>query len=66
MIVIESQHKGGPSNKTACDLCNEEPENGVLVEKPKSMIVNGEVILSYRPKPLFICLECLTFEIENM
>ena len=66
MVVIEAVVNGGFSSKTECDLCMEEPENGVLIEKPNSMIVNGQVFLAHRPKPLHICLDCLTMEIENM
>ena len=66
MVVIEALVNGGFSTKTECDLCMEEPENGVLIEKPNSMIVNCQVFLAHRPKPLHICLDCLTMEIENM
>lgn len=66
MSVIETQFDGGATNKTACDFCNDEPENGVLIEKPNTMIVNGQMRLSHRPKPLHICLDCLIFEIENL
>ncbi|RKD26706.1 hypothetical protein BEP19_16000 [Ammoniphilus oxalaticus] len=64
--VIEAQYDGGTTVKTKCDFCMEEPENNVLLEKPLSMIVAGQIILSQRNKPLFICLDCLTGEIENI
>lgn len=66
MEVIEAQYDGGVSGKIDCDLCNEEPENSVLFEKPNSMIVRGQVIGSYRPKPIFVCLECLEMEADNI
>ncbi|MEN1989860.1 hypothetical protein [Paenibacillus hubeiensis] len=66
MELIESIHDGGPSGKVDCDFCNEQPENGVLVEKPNSMIFNGQVQVSLRAKPLFVCLTCLQFEVENL
>lgn len=58
--------KNSLQGKEKCDLCGEKPENGVLVEKPGSMIVNGQLLLSITAKPLYICLDCLTFEIENV
>lgn len=66
MGVIEAVTDGGVSNKRECDLCMEEPENGVLIEKPNSMIVNGQVFVAHRPKPLHICLDCLVMDVENM
>lgn len=66
MTIIESQFDGGESDKKECDFCNEAPENEVLIEKPNSMIVNGKLILSHRPNPLYICLGCLAFDIENL
>lgn len=66
MDIIESLFDGGVSVKRECDFCMEEPENGVLLEKPNSMIIKGKVVLAHRPKPLHICLDCLTIEIENM
>jgi hypothetical protein len=66
MSVIEIQTTGKQNRKIQCDFCNEEPENGVLIEKPNSMIINGQMIVSHRKIPLHICLDCLNFEIENM
>lgn len=66
MGVIESQFDGGVSGKTKCDFCDEEPENGILVEKPNSMIISGQLIIAQRPMPLYICLDCLTMELENI
>lgn len=66
MCVVETQFDGGNNGKTECDFCGEEPENGALVEKPNSMIVNGQLILAHRPKPLYICLDCLQMELENI
>lgn len=66
MAVIEMQFAGGVSKKIACDFCNEVPENGVLIEKPNSMIANGQVIVFQRPEPLHICLDCLVSEVENI
>lgn len=66
MSVIEAQLYGGLTEKKECDFCNEEPENGVLIEKPNSMIVHGQVIVSHRREPLHICMDCLTMEIENI
>jgi hypothetical protein len=50
-------------NKMTCDFCDE--ENIILVEKPLSSIVNGELFVNIRPNPLWICLDCLTKEMEN-
>lgn len=66
MDIVEVQESGGKVNKTNCDFCGEEPENGVLYEKPASMIVRGELVLSQRNQLLFVCLECLEMEGENM
>ncbi|PGK51310.1 hypothetical protein CN918_26325 [Priestia megaterium] len=66
MTVLETQFDGGKTQKRECDLCMEEPENKVLIEKPSSMIIDGQLILSHRPKPLHICLDCLMVDIENM
>lgn len=66
MKIMEAQYEAGRINKTTCDFCNEEPENGVLIEKPHSMIINGQLVESHRPKPIHICLDCLVMEIENL
>lgn len=66
MAVIEAQFRGGNHNKLECDFCGEQPENGVLIEKPHSMIHNGQLIISQRRVPIHICSDCLMFEIENM
>jgi len=66
MNILESQFDGGLAQKRECDLCGEEPENNVLIEKPLSMIINGQLLMSHRPKPLHICLDCLIMEIENI
>jgi hypothetical protein len=66
MKVMETQFDGGKSMRTVCDFCDEEPENGVLIEKPHSMIVKGQRIVSHRPQALYICLDCLQMEIENI
>lgn len=65
MLVIETQYDGGKSDKKECDLCSEEPENNILIEKPKSMIIEGRVIVSVRKLPLYICVDCLLVEIEE-
>lgn len=66
MRIIDATFKKELSGKTACDLCMEEPENGVLFEKPNSMIVDGQVYVAVRPRPMYVCLECLQMEAENM
>lgn len=66
MTIMETQYEGEKTNKTVCDFCNEEPGNGVLIEKPNSMIVNDQMIVAHIPKPLYICLDCLNCEIENL
>lgn len=66
MPIIETIVDGGVESKINCDFCNEEPENGVLIEKPNSMIIKGQIQVSYRQKPLHICMGCLQFEIENL
>jgi hypothetical protein len=66
MEIIESQFTGGMQGKKDCDFCCEESENGVLVEKPNSMIINGQLIVSHRNRPLYICLDCLKEEAENI
>jgi hypothetical protein len=53
------------TGKTTCDFCMDEPENGVLFEKPGTAIVKGKVYLSFSAQPLYICLDCLRFEAEN-
>lgn len=54
-----------PKEKRICDLCGEEPENKVLFEKPNSMFVDGSYYVHIRPKPLYVCLNCLWIETEN-
>jgi hypothetical protein len=66
MEVMEAQFNKGKVRKTKCDFCHEEPENRILIEKPGSMIINGELIVSVRKEPLYICLNCLQFEAENI
>jgi len=65
-LLVTEQYEEEIINKTVCDFCDEEPQYGVLIEKPNSMIVNGQMIMAHRPKPLHICLDCLTREIENL
>lgn len=64
--VIEVHVDGGGQTKTTCDLCFEVPENNALIEKPNSMIIEGRKVIMHRPRPLYICLECLTMEIDNI
>ena len=66
MKVTEIQRSKAVTGKTKCDLCFEEPENGALVEKPNSAIINGQLYVYQRPEPLYVCLNCLHFELENM
>ena len=65
MELIEAQYDGGATEKKECDFCMEEPENGVLIEKPMSLIVEGRKLLSRRFQPIYICLGCLEAEIED-
>ena len=66
MNLVEAQFVAGTTTKTKCDFCGEVPENSALIEKPNSMIVNGQLIISQRAKPIFICLDCLSEEIETI
>jgi hypothetical protein len=50
--------------KNSCDLCGTLDE--ILVEKPLSSIVNGELFVNHRPKPIWVCLDCLKIETENL
>ena len=60
-MLISNELQG----KCDCDLCNEEPENGILIQKPNVTIHNGQQHIHLRSKPLFVCLECINFEMEN-
>ena len=45
-----------------CDLCGEEKSN--LFIKPNYMKVNGQLIISVQKTPLWVCLECFSYEFE--
>lgn len=62
MELIETTFLEGTSLKEACDLCSEEPENRLLIEKPFTYIMNGNKYRSVRRNPLYMCLDCFDFE----
>jgi hypothetical protein len=62
MDLIEATYQDGTVSNNECDFCMEEPENGLLIEKPYSYIMNGKKYKSVRKNLLYMCLEC--FEME--
>lgn len=46
-----------------CGLCNENTDP--LFIKPNQYKVDGKRYYMFREKPLWICLECLTLELDN-
>ena len=46
-----------------CGLCNVNTDP--LFTKPRHYKVNGQRYFMFREKPLWICLECLTLELDN-
>lgn len=65
MELIEAQYDGGRTDKKECDFCMEEPDDGILIEKPMSTIVRGRIIKSRRYGAIYLCTECLMSDIDD-